>query len=463
MLNEREYELLSQLVARGSMQSLQGCIKEWNFADFQTYALAFCYIRERMIISLDTGLGKTLIAAGLINLDISNNKWIFVSKSTNLAQNAKKLNQLLYGKTVTYTNGEARNVTNALYKGFTADVIMMTYECFESPLVQEYIFKTRHMYSGIIIDESHAIGNMGSIRSEMLKHMLRNCFRYQFLLTATPLTVDPVQLLNQVNIIDQELVPDPESMALRYSTYKNGVLQSYHHLDDLRDYIEERYLSITRTEMNMRGNYKPQLILTATPNGWKDLHTPEGIQEYKSQANNSALQEVIKIVNKKTREGKRGLIYANLEVYKSLLVDSLKDICRVDRLDGTIKNKEKDVIQHDFNNGQYDVLVSNLLEGRDLPCDYIIFYEMTVLFKQFIGRGERGLQGQDLELYFPVVNKSYDISYFYRNVYKRGLILEKLCNKDVSELKVIEKQLESALDFEDRLDLEELKTAEHVY
>lgn len=459
MLSESEFNLLSQLFKRKSMQSLALINGDYELADFQTFAVAYAYIRKKMFISLDTGLGKTLVASTLINLDCTNSNWLFICKNSNLLQTYHKLQTLIRKKEIFKSTAKTEDIIKLLKTVDDNKVVLLTYNCFESLEIQNYIFNHRASYKGIIIDESHSIGNIGSNRSEMLKHLMRNCFEYQYLLTATPLSVDPLQILNQINMIDQDLVPDPESLALRYTVRIDGNKVGYKNLDVLSEKIEERYITLTRKELGLRGDYKPILRLVSPPTGYDydTLRKVNTIKEIKQSCNNNALLELKRILREYKEQDKKGLIYANLEVYKSLIIDSCEEF-RIELLDGSKNNVEKQDIQDRFNNDEIDFLVCNLLEGVDLPCDFIVFYEMTVLTKQFIGRGERGLSGKDLDIYFIVIANSYDITYFYKNVFKRSLILEELCKKDVDEIKAISKQLMNNLyDEEDIEDYQIIK------
>lgn len=459
MISEREFNLLKELSERDSMDSLKNSIKEWELTDFQAFAVAFCYIREKAIISLDTGMGKTLVSAALMNLDTSRKKWLFVSKNTNLTQNVNKLRRLLFNKSVTCTTAQQNEMKLFAVSGMQSDVYVITYETFSSYAFCDLLFKIRDKFIGIVVDESHNIGNIGSNRSEMIKAMLRNCFKYQFFLTATPLTTNPLQILNQINMIDPELVPDPQELSMQHTIYKNGSIIGYHHLDELNKIISDyglRYINITRESQDMRGDYTPKLYV-CEHNSEYTVDTPDKLKLLKQDPNCSAVKAIKKIIKSKMAEGKKGLIYANMNIYKSMLVNELKSFCNVELLDGSVKKSAKDVIVADFNNDRYDVLVSNLTEGRDMPCDYIVFYEMTSLFKQFIGRGERGLKGRDLEIDFILMADSYEIKFFYNHIYKVSILLSKLCGKDTAEISVIEKQLSNYLSEEDLLDFEDLK------
>lgn len=455
MITENQFLRLRELSERGSMQSLKDITNVFELDDFQTFSLAAAHILEKAVISLDTGLGKTLVAGGLINLDLSSRRWLFVSKNNNLIQTATKLNAMLNtNRVVQYTNGSIKNIMELIKHCRDNAVVVITYDSLNNINFLNFLFDIRKSFSGIIIDESHNIGNKGSNRSEVLKHMLKHSFRYQYFLTATPLSVDPFQIINQINMIDSDMVSDPESLAVRHTCYVDGKPAGYKDLDQLYDTISLRYISFTRAELGMKGNYKLKLWLCNTPEEYTIPSNIEELKAVKSYRDNDCLNKVIELVNKYNKQGKTGLIYANLSLYKNLLMEALSDICSVELLDGSVNAQDKRFIQKEFNAGKYAVLISNLEEGQDLPCDYIIFYELTVKYKQFIGRGERGLSGNNLDIHFVLLNKSYEIEFFYRNIYKRSLLLEAVCRKDVSEIKEIKKQLETSLSDDSLCDME---------
>ena len=116
-------------------------------------------------------------------------------------------------------------------------------------------------------------------------------------------------------------------------------------------------------------------------------------------------------------------------------------------MDGThtATQKAKGAVHQQFLNKELDVLITNVTTGKDLPCDYIIFYELTFDYKQMLGRGERGLEGVALDVRFILTDTLAEMQFFYLNVYQRGLLLEKLCDKDLPELHGAMKQLEAKL------------------
>jgi len=441
MITEKQFTMIKQLCERGSMQSLSHITNGFQLSDFQTFSLAASFILEKCVISLDTGLGKTIVAGALINLDLSTKRWLFVSKNNNLIQTARKLGFIINDRYVQYCSGKLESIKNIMLTCQPNSVVVITYDTLNNIDFLKYLFSIRDSFNGIIIDESHNIGNKGSNRSEMLKHMMRNSFRYQYMLTATPLSINPFQIINQINMIDEELVPDPEALAMKHTIYENGKQVGYKNLDELADMLEMRYISFTREELGIKGNYIMKLYLCQMK---KKPSSIDELRAAKSDSSNPAMQQLIILVKKLIESGKHGLIYANLSLYKDMIFDELSKFCQCAVLDGRCDARSKSKIQQDYNSGRYDVLISNLEEGADLPSDFILFYELSVKYKQFIGRGERGLSGKDMEISFIILD-GYEVEFFYRNIFKRSLLLEALCKKDVSDIKEIENQLSKVL------------------
>lgn len=455
MITERQYIMLKELNEKGSMMSLANVTNSFELSDFQTYSLAASFILEKCVISLDTGLGKTIVAGALINLDISDSRWLFVSKNNNLVQTAKKLNSIVVGRVVQYSSGTIDNVKALIENCQPNAVIVITYDTLNNLGFLDFLFSIRKTFNGIIIDESHNIGNKGSNRSEILKHMMLHCFRYQYMLTATPLSTDPFQIINQLSMIDQELVPDPEELAMKHTCYTNGKVTGYHDLDELADYIQFRYISFTREELGLKGNYTLKLHLCPSILDKPPVDV-ESLKAEKSLADNMSMQTIVKLVSEYVKRGKHGLIYANMTIYKDMLLEKLSEITSCCVLDGRVSTADKNVIQGMYNGGEYSVLISNLEEGADLPSDFIIFYELSVKYKQFIGRGERGLSGKNMDIHFVLIDNSYEVEFFYRNIFKRSLLLEAICAKDVSEIKEIERQLSHSLSEDSLYDMQGL-------
>ncbi|MEG2263476.1 MAG: SNF2-related protein [Clostridia bacterium] len=467
-MTERQFALLYELYQRGSMNSLSNAVAEKELAVFQTVAVAHGVISESCLFNVDTGLGKTLIATGIINVLRKLKpglRWIFVCQCSNIRSTYQKLSEGLYDSNVVYSDSTEDSILEIFFtrRAVTADVIILSYEAIVSPCVEEFLFKNRHIFKGIFIDESQLISNLNSHTSKLISAICNNC-TFKYALTATPLRINIDQVINQIYMIDRRMF-DGESLytfSNQFKVWTDGRVTGYQHLDELQQLLAPRMFSFTRSELGMRGNYKPIPVICDTHKQYKDIPKLDQLKVVKSDVDGPALRMLASIVGQYIAQGKTGLIYSNLNIIKRTACQYLQDLgYRVGILDGTTTGTQakKEKVHKAFLNGEYDVLITNITTGKDLPCDYIVFYEQTFDYKQMLGRGERGLKGSDLDIVFILCTDTYEIEFFYNNVYQRGLLLEELCGKDLSELRQAVRKMEALLGSKTNIRKEDLVNA----
>lgn len=453
-LTNEKLELLAYLDQLKSMDSLSYAVKDKELVNFQTHAVAFGLIVEACVFSLDTGLGKTLVSTGIMNivkLMKPNLRWIYICQCSNLSTTAEKLKEGLYDLNIVYCDSTEDKILDTFFtrKILDADVVVLSYEAITCPSVETFLFKNRHVYKGIFLDESQLVSNLTSHTSRLISAIIDNSI-YKFALTATPLRINPDQVVNQVYMIDRYMF-EGENMTTFMNNFKiwnDGRVVGYKNLDELQHILSSRVFNYTRKELGFKGNYTPIPELVNTFGAYKDIPKAEQIKVMKSDKNGPAMQRLQELLTSYTKAGKRGLIYANRNTIKQACKEALTSKgFRVGILDGkhTPTQQSKNKVHKDFLNGEYDVLITNITTGKDLPCDYIIFYEQTFDYKQMIGRGERGLSGRDMDIVFILCQDTYELQFWYSNVYQRGIMLEELCDKDLSELKQVAKLIEKQL------------------
>lgn len=453
-LTDRQLELLAYLQESKSVDSLRHSVKGVELARFQTHAIAFGIVTEACVFSLDTGLGKTLVAAGIMNilkLMKPNLRWIFVCQCSNLSTTSKKLQAALYNMNVVYCDSTESRILDTFFtrNAANADVVVLSYEAITCPPVENFLFKNRHVFKGIFLDESQLVSNLTSHTSRLISAIIDSC-NYKFALTATPLRINPDQVVNQVYMVDRAMFSG-ESMDTFMNYFRiwdDARVVGYKDLDKLQQLLSLRVFNYTRASLGAKGNYRPIVELVDTNGLYSEIPKIDQLRVIKADKHGPAMQRLCEVLLDYKRKGKRGLIYANRNVVKTALLDRLRSIgLSVDILDGRNTNtqQKKDKVHQAFLHDTYDVLITNITTGKDLPCDYIIFYEQTFDYKQMIGRGERGLAGRDMDIVFILCSDTYELQFFYSNVYQRGMMLEELCGKDLSELSQVVKQIEAEL------------------
>lgn len=452
-LTEEQNSLLIELFERGSMRSLEHCVANIDaLADFQTLAIAYGIITKSCLLNIDTGLGKTLMAAGIINILRAMKpslKWVYLCQCSNLKTTSTKLQKHLFRSNVIYCDSTESRILDTFFsrKAINADVLVLSYEAITQASVESFLFKNRDVFQGIILDESQMLSNLTSHTSRLISAIINSC-TYKYMLSATPLRISVEQVVNQIYMLDREMFSQvPMSSFLNnFRVWNDGKVIGYKNLDELQCLLMTRMLSFSRSELEIRGNYTP--IMDLCPSGLPDESRMDDVVNYKLEPYGNTMLKLINIIKEYQRQGKRGLIYANRNRLKSAIRKALRNEgIPCDILDGThtATQKAKGVVHQQFLNKELDVLITNVTTGKDLPCDYIIFYELTFDYKQMLGRGERGLEGVALDVRFILTDTLAEMQFFYLNVYQRGLLLEKLCDKDLPELHGAMKQLEAKL------------------
>lgn len=444
-LTQEQLNLQQLLKERGRMDSLAHIVKGVELDWFQTYALMHNIITKGSIISLDTGLGKTLVAIGYINYRHAvapSNKTIYICERSNFEATLAKICRHSSVRVIGTTAENHVMWSQFLSKYPTEyDVIVLTYQAMNDKHVNDYLFDNKHLFQTLIIDESHKVSN----RTSLINNIVRGMSKYvehKMFLTATPLRISPRQIINQIDMIDRTYFEDVERYSRSFEIHDEmGGVIGHKNLDNLAANIIPRYVGYTREELGLKGQYKLQLILANPSEHHLDVTRADINPVIKGDKDGDALTQTLKTIQQLTQEGKKGLVYANTNQNKQMLIDSLtqEDIsCAL--IDGSNRDR-RTLTQNRFNNDELQVVVTNITTALDLQCDFVLFYELTVDHKQMIGRGERGLKGNDLTIIYVIVKDTVEVDYFIENVYNRGVLLKEIARKDNTELEYIKTQL----------------------
>lgn len=447
---EQERYVLNEILKMESeneppfIEELKYCVENCVMDRFQTHMIAFALFNKKTLLSADTGLGKTVMAAGIINVissKILGSKWVIVCPLFNMTQTINKLESMCYGKRFIGLSNAESDIEKVKKIGtHDWDVLVVSYQSLVNNEVQRFLLDNRMHLTGIIVDESQMVANLEGSASVLLYSMC-NALEFATLLTATPIRVNVGQFIKQIMMLNRDLVPKGVSTAVRRYTHydENGKAIGVRNLDDLLDLVKNHYISYTRQELGYKGEYNVEPIIVPNKYLYKDVERKDIFRKIKGDMSSPALKTLVKTIYEKKAENKKGLIYINLNDNKKNIKNYLIQCgLKVDILDGSVTNTKvkKEKVKQAFLDGKLDCLITNLTMGLDLPCEYILFYELTFDFKQFLGRGERGLKANNLDVIFIIVENTEEVSYFYENVYARAKLLGLVCGKDVSELQL---------------------------
>lgn len=445
--DDLERSILNELLEEdrfGYIEELKYCVKNRVLAPFQTKLIAYALINKKCILSADTGLGKTGLACGLINCVNQHQPdmhWVLVCPSFNMLQTYNELCDSLFSAKVVYSDNKGYNksfLTSLSLKEW--DVAILSYEALANLEVQKYLLDNRELIQGLIIDESQLVCNLNGTASVMLESMSLQ-MEYMVMLTATPIRVNVGQFIKQIHMLDRTIFGEEVGNAISYYTKYDEDYKpvGVSHLSRLLCEISGRYISVTRAEIGLKGNYSVNPILCKPYKDYSDIDRKDVPRLVKGDVDGCAMRELYSEVKKLNDKGLKGLIYVNLNENKDKVKQYLFERgIETDIFDGqhTKTRIHKEKVKERFVNGEVNCLITNLTVGVNLQCDYIIFYELTFDFKQMLGRGERGLKSNDLYLSFIIVDNSDDVIIFYENVYNRAKLLGQVCGKDIEEIEI---------------------------
>lgn len=313
---------------------------------------------NKLIVTLDTGLGKTYLAIAKAMLDIAlfdKGKYIFVVQNTTLEKWKKDIREVS-GFDFMAISGEASEVKKL--KSFRAEhkLVIMTYSALYNIDTIHWILENYKDFEGIVFDESKELANFNSAIHKIARE-LSNYFNTVWELNAAPAEIHPDQLIAQLSVLEGN------RNLYKYKGVfidKDGNLKN---LNALTNLCRDKVIGWSRPELGLIEGYETAKFVCPT------------------------VKDKLKVIeNILSIKGKNKiLIYANRDENKDLLYNKFQ----IPYLDGRNSNIRTN-IERWFNETDDSILTSNITEGLNLECDTFVFFELTTSWRQFIGRGRRG-------------------------------------------------------------------------
>lgn len=383
--------------------------------------------RKRCIVIYDTGTGKTLLAAAFIKLlcnEDSKRKFIMLVKKDQLIQTPKKLTDAC-GKLVLYSAADAKSVEILQKTGMSsAAVLMLTHDCLDNERVMNALFACRKQFCGIIIDEAHEFNNFNRARSAGILDGLATAFEYCVALTATPITTNILQLAKLAYIVDRDRYPNYLKLERQLRN------RSFDVDDDPMFFINRR-----REDFGGRCKYRGEIVwIEPMPHQKRNAGGDTLARLCKGTGSYNQANKLVEIINR--YDGKRGLVYVERHEVRDWVCPFL-DAAKIKYacINGRTSTDERRRIMYAFNMEKcLDIVITSVTTAIDLDCDYVIFYEFTVLIKQMIGRAHRGLEDKELDVIFMITDDTCEVDYFLNNVLNIGFVIRDIMHKDYSEL-----------------------------
>lgn len=419
-----------------SFEAIKNILFGITLHDVQCIDVMKMLYSKKAIVSYDTGTGKTLLAAAVMRLLWNENpsrRFIVFVKKDQLVQTPLKLEAATHKKVIA-TSGEASSVENTFWSNdfLDAPILMLTHSCLRNKTVMRKLFSVKDKYCGVIIDEAHEISNTFFAQSaDMIKGMLSQ-FEFGWALTATPITTDVSQMCKLANLMNPERYPDPKRLANRVKRGQFSIT------DDPMFFINRN-----GAELGRNSHYYGFIQwVNAMPHQHQCLGGNALMELCKGDGAQAQAESLVNLV--KQYSGKKGLIYVNQHSVREWIIPFLENAgIKYGCINGKTSSTEDAEIMYQFNEcNSLDVVITSCTTAIDLDCDFVIFYEFTVMLKQMIGRADRGLSGSTVDVWYIITRGSYEPEYFKKTIVDRSTMIRDLLNKDYSELESIVDEVE---------------------
>lgn len=427
-------ELEMKLASMQSFEAIKEVLDGISLHDLQCIDIMKMLASKRSIVSYSTGLGKTVLAAGVMKLlwnEDPSRKFIFFGTKDQLTQTPRKLEAMCGRKVVaSFASADSLQTLFDLNYG-DYSVLFLTHGVLSKDRLMNDLFKHRSEYCGVFIDEAHELSNVGFAKSASILAGVVRQFEYCYALTATPITTAVKQLAKLSNLVDSVRFPDARKLELRFN---NGATT----LEDYPCF----YINRTRADFGSQAKYNGLVeFVEPLPHQRKECGGNKLFSLCKGPGAYPQAERLVSLV--KQRSECRGLIYVNQHEVREWILPFLEKAgVKYACVNGYTKLSDRMEIERQFNEEKsLDVVITSVTTALDLDCDYVIFYEFTVDVKQMIGRAHRGLGDKELDVIFIITEDTSEIDYFYDNIYSISMTIKEIMHHDYSELEQVDREI----------------------
>lgn len=441
------YELVLQSILEG--KSIRKMLKEsgedysqyiGELRDYQTVGTAFMYLSPRSIIGDGVGLGKTAEIAALLNLMYQKkelNRFIMCVENSALGQTQAELTKFT-GMNIVAMPSEAPKISKVIRNTDWDDVqgIIIKHSTLKSDALSGWLAlntspdgKSNRIYNCFILDESSVIKN-DKTKTYQYTLNLCNLSPRVHLMNATTFETNIMDIYYQVDMMDPTLLPRKWSIEKRFCTYERSsywtkdkggtakinfrhTLSDYKNQEEFRNSLKAVYFGRCKADIGMdRPNiYK---VYTVQPTNAQSLALTKGYR-YPEVLNSPANVADLNLTNCRRNipklerlcqlletdfQDSKVMVYCFHLAAQAAIKEELEKIgrkCVI--LNGGDKSSDKDAnrlkIMNDFNNGVYDVIITNIKRSLNLYAgDVCIMYSMEANVSkatQILGRIDRNV------------------------------------------------------------------------
>lgn len=431
---------------------------------YQTTGVAFMYFSKRSIIGDGVGLGKTVEVSALINLlriRKQMTRFIIAVEKSAVAQTRYELMRFT-GLNIVKLPGESAKMAKVINKTdwTTVDGIIIGHGSLKSDLLSRWIANnmnddgTSKLFDTFFLDESSVIKNQNTKVYDYTYNLCRMCKRVHFM-NATTFETSIIDFYTQLDILDDKLLPSKSSIDSKYSVYKRGKMYwisgksgaekkykwdrtGYKNTEQFRDSLRLVYFARSKKDIGIQVPHVYKVYEVEATEAMREemknnsrypeiLNCPSLVKNMNIETSRKTVPKIDKLCSLIENEfsNESVMVYCfHIEAMEAIKRE-LEAIGRKPvTLNGSCKDEERYIIQQKFNEGEYDVIITNIKKSLNLyGGDACIVYSMETnpskLF-QITGRIDRNVDDKVKTFVMLLYKDTQEYNFFVDVVRKRA-------------------------------------------
>ena len=429
--------------------------------DYQTVGTAFMYLSPRSILGDGVGLGKTAEISALLNYlrhTGQMTRFIMAVENSAWSQTTSELIRFT-GMNVIQLPSEAaklkKYINNIDWR--TVDGIVIKHSALRSDALSKWIALnlnedgTCKIFDTFILDESSVIKNQNTKTYDYTKNLCNICKRVHFL-NATTFETCISDIYNQADMMNEELLPKKWRIEKEFCTFgkssywtkENGKakmnwrreLTGYKNQAVFKESLGLVYFGRCKADIGLdlphiykvyevEPSNNQSLALSKGHRYMEVLNCPSLIPDIAIPTNRTnvpKLERLMQLIENDFSQEKVMIYAFHLEAQECIKRE-LEAIGRKPViLNGECKDEERWEIQNGFNNGTYDVIITNIkkslnLYGGDVCIFYSVLTNPSSMF-QVAGRIDRNVD-KTIKTFVLLLYKGTDEYRFFTDVVKQ--------------------------------------------
>lgn len=395
-------------------------------------AIAYGMVSKKVLYTQEMGIGKTFVAMGLIENILranSDKKVMFCGTNDKMNEYLEVFNEnLTEGWGITSTTAGEENVRRAfrdLDNG--CRILISSHSVWDKGhrFHEEFIPRLNEFQAFILDEGGMLLKNIDNYAYRMMEQFVPK-MDYKFILNATPIERDLSLLVNQCRILGIP-IPSRTTLYRQHGYVDDESRWIFTDLGELKDSLKYHVFNVSRIHVESAGEvtYKVDarylkvneaIHTLIREDNSRSLRFPFKRPELFLPEYYPSLRNLIDTCVTGKSNGDKMLVFIRNVEPKTQIKRILEELgMTVGIYDGTYTStaEQKNYVEKEFNDGKYDVLLTNKLYGLSLKtATHAIMYDLPHNFFQYVYRAIRDLKSKELKVTVMV----YDYPNDYRTI-----------------------------------------------